>query len=139
MMNILKYIILAAALMAAGCGRKGSVPLGPSEVVEEFVKAVASGRTDDAKRLCDSTWMTGYIQAYQAVLSQKAAADSAAASIAVGILSEIEVTVTEVSKAKGSRTVFYTLTDAYGNSKDKTATVTEVEGEWKVQEIKDRN
>lgn len=140
MMRSFKYIILIAIVaLTAGCGRKGSVPLEPSEVVEEFVKAVASGRTDDALKLCDNTRMAGYIETYMEALSRKAETDSTAASIATGLLSEIEITVTEVSKAKGSRTVFYTMKDVYGDCKNKVAIVIEEEGEWKVQEIKDRN
>ena len=71
MMRSFKYIILIAIVaMAAGCGRKGSVPLEPSEVVEEFVKAVASGRTDDALKLCDNTRMAGYIETYMEALKK---------------------------------------------------------------------
>lgn len=134
-------MILAAAVATTvlGCGRKSSIPLGPAEVVEEFVKAVASGRTDDALKLCDKDAMTEYIEAYEAVLAKKVSTDSTAASIATGILSEIEFRVTEVSKAKGVRTVFYTIKDSYGDAKNKVATVTDVEGEWKVKEINDRN
>ena len=141
MKKILKHMILAAAVAATvlGCGKKGSVPLGPAEVVEEFVRAVASGRTDDAMKLCDKNAMVEYIEAYEAALAKKSSTDSAAASIATGILSEIEFTVTEVSRTKGVRTVFYTIKDAYGDAKDKVATVTDVEGEWKVKEINDRN
>ena len=99
---------------------------------------MASGRTDDAMKLCDKNAMVEYIEAYEAALAKKASTDSAAASIATGILSEIEFTVTEVSRTKGVRTVFYTIKDAYGDAKDKVATVTDVEGEWKVKEINDR-
>lgn len=140
MKTYLKYIILACIVaLADGCGKKGDSPLGPAEVVDAFTKAVASGRIDQAMDLCDSIQMAGYIEEYRTALSKKAASDSTATSIATGILSELEVTVTEVSKAKDSRTVFYTIKDVYGDSKDKIATVINVEGEWKVKEIKDRN
>lgn len=138
--TIIYYILGAVALaIMAGCGGKGSESLGPAEVTEAFMKAVAAGKLDQAAKLCDGEMMTAYIGDYEKVLSKKAAADSTAASIATGILSEIEVTVTEVTKAKDVRTVFYTITDAYGNSKEKIATIKDVEGEWKVSEIRDRN
>jgi hypothetical protein len=107
--------------------------------VEAFTKALASGRIDEAMGLCDSIQMAGYIDGYKELLTAKSVADSAATSIATGILSELNVTVTEVSKAKGSRTVFYTIDNGYGDSKQKIATVVNVEGEWKVKDIKDKN
>ena len=140
MKTLLKYIVLAAIVMKAyGCAGKGSVPLGPGETVEAFTQALASGRIEEAMRLCDSIQMAGYIEGYKELLTAKSAADSAATSIATGILSELNVTVTEVSKAKGSRTVFYTIDNGYGDSKQKIATVVNVEGEWKVKDIKDKN
>lgn len=135
-----KYIVLTAIVMTAyGCAGKGSVPLGPGETVEAFTQALASGRIEEAMELCDSIQMAGYIDGYKELLTEKSAADSAATSIATGILSELNVTVTEVSKAKGSRTVFYTIDNGYGDSKQKIATVVNVEGEWKVKNIKDKN
>ena len=140
MKTLLKYIVLTAIVMTAyGCAGKGSVPLGPGETVEAFTQALASGRIEEAMELCDSIQMAGYIDGYKELLTEKSAADSAATSIATGILSELNVTVTEVSKAKGSRTVFYTIDNGYGDSKQKIATVVNVEGEWKVKDIKDRN
>ena len=131
----------AAMAVACSCGRKGSELLGPGEVTETFMKAVASGRFDDAAELCEGETMDAYIKAYEKALSKKSSADSAAASIATGILAEIDVTVTDVvkTKEKGIRTVFYTITDVYGDSKDKIATIKEVEREWRVTEIRDRN
>lgn len=135
-----KYIVLTAIVMTAyGCAGKGSVSLGPGETVEAFTQALASGRIEEAMGLCDSIQMAGYIDGYKELLTEKSAADSAATSIATGILSELNVTVTEVSKAKGSRTVFYTIDNGYGDSKQKIATVVNVEGEWKVKDIKDKN
>ena len=143
MRKTITYYILGAAALAimAGCGGKGYESLGPAEVTEAFMKAVASGRFDEAAGFCEGEMIDAYIRDYEKILSKKASADSTAASIATGILSEIGVTVTEVAKTKdkGIRMVFYTITDAYGDSKDKVATVKEVEREWKVSEIRDQN
>ena len=143
MKKIFGYCILVSAAMtlAYGCGRKGSEPLGPGEVTEAFMKAVASGRFGAAAELCEGETMDAYIKAYEKALSKKSSADSTAASIATGILAEIDVEVTDVvkTKEKGIRTVFYTITDVYGDSKDKIATIKEVEREWRVTEIRDRN
>ena len=124
--------------MTAGCNGSGS-KLGPAEVVEAFTQAVAAGRFEEAEGFCGKGTANDYIDAYEKALSSEFKADSTAASIAAGIMSEIKVTVTEISKGKGYRTVFYTIEDAYGDRKDKVATVMNEEGEWKVREIKDRN
>ena len=125
-------------LMTAGCNGSGS-KLGPAEVVEAFTQAVAAGRFEEAEGFCGKGTANDYIDAYEKALSSEFKADSTAASIAAGIMSEIKVTVTEISKGKGYRTVFYTIEYAYGDRKDKVATVMNEEGEWKVREIKDRN
>ena len=124
--------------MTAGCNGSGS-KLGPAEVVEAFTQAVAAGRFEEAEGFCGKGTANDYIDAYEKALSSEFKADSTAASIAAGIMSEIKVTVTRISKGKGYRTVFYTIEDAYGDRKDKVATVMNEEGEWKVREIKDRN
>lgn len=132
------FIVSAAMLMTAGCNGSGS-KLGPAEVVEAFTQAVAAGRFEEAEELCGKGAANDYIDAYEKALSSEFKADSTATSIAARILSEIKVTVTEISKGKGYRSVFYTIEDAYGDRKDKIATVRNEEGEWKVTEIKDRN
>ena len=72
--------------------------------------------------------------AYKEALSKEASA----AEIAAGMLAADEVVVGETSKDKDIRTVFYTIGDGYGNTKEKIAVLKKVEGEWKIAEIKDR-
>ena len=134
------YSILAAATMLfAGCGSSGNRQLGPAEVVESFTQAVAAGRFEDAALLCNEVVAGQYVETYKKALTAEAKADSTATSIAARIMSEVKVNVTEVSKGKGYRTVFYTIEDVYGDRKEKIATVKNEEGEWKVTEIQDRN
>lgn len=135
------YTILAVTtcLICTGCGRNSSKQLGPAEVVESFTQAVASGNFEDATQLCNEAVASGYINTYRKALSKEAKADSTATSIATRIMSEVKVIVTEVSKGKGYRTVFYTIEDVYGDHKEKIATVKNEAGEWKVTEILDRN
>ena len=135
------YIILVAAvcLLTVGCSGGGSKQFGPAEVVETFTQAVAAGRFEDAGLLCNEAVADQYIETYKKALTAEAKADSTATSIAARIMSEVKVTVTEVSKGKGYRTVFYTIEDVYGDRKEKIATVKNEEGEWKVTEIQDRN
>lgn len=133
-------VVLTIALYAfvvSGCSSKNT--LDPSEVVETFTRAVAGGDIDEAYRLCDSLAMKDYIEGYRRAMYTKAATDSAAVSIASGILSDIKIIVLETVRSKDYRMVEYTIEDTYGHTKDKTATLKEEEGEWKVTEIKDRN
>lgn len=144
--RILKYSFIAGIAIGAlaasiiltkGCSDK--TVMEPAEVVEAFTKAVATGRFEDAAALCDTSSMSGYIGTYRKVLNKRAVSDSTATAIAASILGNLEVTVNEVSKSKGTRTVFYTIADTYGHTKEKIATIKNVEGEWKVTEIRDRN
>lgn len=138
MKRFLTYGLIAGAAMmlAVGCGN--SSKQGPAEVVEAFTQAVAAGRFEDAAGLC-SDGASEYVKAFEKALSTEFHADSTAASIAARIMAEVKVNVTEVSKGKGYRTVFYSIEDAYGDRKDKIATVKNEEGAWKVTEIRDRN
>ena len=146
MNNIIKYgfiagvaigALAAVILLTRGCSKE--ISMDPEDVVEAFTKAVAAGRFEEADGLCDRNSMSGYIDTYRTAMEKRSGSDSAAVAIAAGILSDISVEVTDVVKAKGSRTVFYTIRDIYGHSKEKVATLKDEEGEWKVTEIRDRN
>ena len=58
--------------------------------------------------------------------------------IAAGILSGMEVQVTDVRKEGDVRTVNYTLTAPDGKKKEKTATLETEEGEWRIKTVTDR-
>ena len=146
MNNIIKYgfiagvaigALAAVILLTRGCSKNTS--MDPEDVVEAFTKAVAAGRFEEADGLCDRNSISGYIDTYRNAMEKRSGSDSAAVAIAAGILSDISVEVTDVVKAKRSRTVFYTIRDIYGHSKEKVATLKDEEGEWKVTEIRDRN
>ena len=124
-------------LLSVACGN--SSKQGPAEIVESFTQAVAAGRFDEAAGQCSEEVAIDYVKAYEKAMSAEFKADSTATLIAARIMADVKVNVTEVSKGKGSRTVFYTIEDAYGDRKDKIAIVRKVEGEWKVTEIRDRN
>jgi hypothetical protein len=54
------------------------------------------------------------------------------------MLHDAAVTVDDIERNKETRTVFYTIGDGCGNTKNKIAVLKDVEGEWKIAEIKDR-
>jgi hypothetical protein len=55
------------------------------------------------------------------------------------ILSETTVKITDTRKDGQKRTIFYTLTSADGQNKGKAAVLKSEEGEWKIEQIIDRN
>jgi hypothetical protein len=82
--------------------------------------------------------MNDYINGYKSAVEANLSKDKKATEAAEEQLAGTVVTVAETLKEKETRTVLYSLTDSYGNSKDKTAVLKKVEGEWKITEINDR-
>lgn len=128
--------ICLGMVLAGSCGGKGE--LEPSAVVTEFYSALTAMKFDKAVGYCTPNSMAGYIDGYKSAFEANLAKDKKATEAAVEKAAGTMVAVTETIKDKETRTVYYTLTDAYGSSKDKTAVLTKVEGEWKIAEIKDR-
>ena len=140
------YIVAAAAallvllLLVRGCGEdEQSVELGPSETAEAFCRALAAGRFDEAKGLCDTIAMADYINTYIAAFEEAVQNNGKAADIAAGILEEMEFSVSDIVKEDGRRQVFYTIGLSDGTRKEKIATMTKEEGAWKVEAITERN
>lgn len=146
--NILKYAfiggvaigaIVAVILLARG-GKEESVETGPTQTVEAFCKALTSGRFDEARELCDTVTMDGYIDAFRQEYEAAVRKDSSVAAIAAGMLSQAEITVEDIVKEGSDRkSVFYTVSAGEGMTKEKVAAVVKEEGTWKVAEITDRN
>lgn len=133
----IRYIILAAlCLTLSGCGSK-SPDLNPEDVLKSFHSTLAAGDFEGAEKLCKPS-MHGYINDYKDALEKQRAMNKGAADIATEALSKAEVIISDIEKEKDLRMISYTIEDGYGNRKDKTAVMKEVEGEWKVKEIKDR-
>lgn len=129
--------ICLGIVLAGSCGgsKEG---LEPSAIITEFYSALASMKFDKAAEYCTQDSMCSYIDGYKKVYDTNQAKDKKATEAAEKQLAGIVVTVTETIKDKETRTVLYSLADIYGDSKDKTAILTKVEGEWKIAEIKDR-
>lgn len=146
--NILKYAfiggvavgaVVAVILLARG-GKEKSVEMGPAQAVEAFCNALTSGRFDEARELCDTVTMDGYIDAFRQEYEAAVRKDSSVAAIAAGMLSQAEITVEDIVKEGSDRkSVFYTVSAGEGMTKEKVAAVVKEEGTWKVAEITDRN
>ena len=126
------------AAMLSGCrgGEQGEQVSGPEAVVEAFCRAVAAGDFETAGGLCDTVSMKGYLDEWRKVWNDLQKEDSSALAIASSMLSGAEIEVIRTERYGEKRTVLYRI-EAEGNSKTRTATVKNEEGEWKVEEISD--
>lgn len=131
-------LIVAAAMMAVGCGGNGSGKAdGPEAVVTAFSKAVAAGQWDEAYGLCDTLTMKEYISANQQAWEYLEKADSNVMKIAAQLMAEVNVEVIDVEKADGGREVHYAI-EIEGMRKERKAVVAkDEEGAWKVTAITD--
>ena len=110
--------------------------MGPEAAVETFCRAVAAGDFETADELCDTVSMKRYLDEWRKVWNDLQKEDSSALAIASSMLSGAEIEVIRTERNGEKRTVLYRI-EAEGNSKTRTATVKNEEGEWKVEEISD--
>lgn len=131
-------MIVAAAMLAVGCGGGGSQKAeGPEAVVAAFSRAMAAGDWAEASELCDTVSMKGYISAYQEAWDYLQKQDSSVMMIASQMLSAASVEVQKIEKEEGARAVYYTI-EAEGMRKERKAMVSkDEEGAWKVTAITD--
>ena len=134
MRNLL--ILMAVAMILTGCFQTRETSLGPGETLETFYTSLFAGDFEGAESLCDTLRMKEYIEKVQDRWSD---ADSSVMAIVPAILSETSIEVTDIVKNGQERTVFYELTAADGTSREKTATLRNEEGEWKIKTITDRH
>lgn len=145
--KILKYTLIAgiaagvvAAAVILTCRNRGNdVELGPGQTVEELCRAMTEGDFAKAYRLCDPKSMEEYIESYRKSMENMVSRDSSVAEVAVSLLSQTQIHIDDVVKDGDKRSVFYTLTDYKGRSRQKVATAVKEEGEWRVKQITDRD
>lgn len=134
-------VTAAVLILARGSGQEKKVEaMGPEEVAVCFCRAMAAGDFTGAYALCDTSAMKTYIEDYVEAWEMQNRKDSSAVRIAGQILSNAEIVTESVEKKDGKRIVTYTIEVSEGLKKTRTATVKKMEdGEWKVEEITDRN
>lgn len=137
-MKIIKYLLICAAALfvaACSCKKEGAEP---ADIVTGFHKALTSLEFEKASELCCTEEANEYVETFAKAHKEAVDNDSGATAIAVGMLCEAEMAVNDVERNKDTRTVSYTIGDGRGNTKEKIAVLKEVEGEWKIAEIKDK-
>ena len=130
-------LICIAGLAAVGCG-SGKNEIAPAEVVVRFHHALTSMDFSVADEYCTDGAVQEYMATFKTACEQRLKKDNAATEAAVLLLSKDEVIIEDTARNKDQRTVFYTISDGCGQTKDKVAVLKKVEGEWKIAEIKDR-
>lgn len=129
-------VIVVAAVAAAGIGNKADREEEVMQVVEQFCRAVGCGEFEKAAGLCTGDAMTDYMERYREGLESMAERDSVSTAIATRYMSDLHVKMTEMIMEKKTRTVFFTMTDSFGNSKRKVAVLREDRKGWKIEQLK---
>lgn len=123
---------------ACSCGG-GKVDMGPDAVVTGFYTSLTSMNFEDAAKFCvEASAATAYIDQYRQLYETSFKRDEKVTKLAAEKAVGCTVAVTETLKDKDSRTVYFVISDVYGNTKEKEATLQKVEKGWKIAEIKDK-
>lgn len=120
----------------ASCFNGGKTGLGPEDTIKAFYSSLCAGDFDQAECHCDPVGMTGYINGFR---SSWEGTDITTREIAYDILSEMKVTVEDVTKVGQKRSVTYTLIAADGTDKKKTAELRKEGEAWKIERIIDKD
>ena len=129
-------ILILTVVAACCCAQNRNSELGPEDALKAFYSSICSGDFSSAEALCNAVSMSAYIDAFR---TRWEMSEESIAAKTAEILSETTVDVTDVERNGQDRTIFYKLISADGRSKDKIATLKKEEGEWKIEQITDRN
>lgn len=132
MKKIIVYILTIAAICSCSSDKTG-----PEAVVEAFNKAVSTGNWAEAEKMCDTLSMKEYMDNCKQTWAALQKEDSAAFNIAVSILAETEIKVTDIQRIEDGRTVCYTVSNDTMQKEKKASVRKDEEGEWKVTAITD--
>ena len=123
---------------ACSCGG-GKADMEPDAVVTGFYTSLTSMNFEDAAKFCvEASAATAYIDQYRQLYETSFKRDEKVTKLAAEKAAGSTIAVTETLKDKDIRTVFYVISDVYGNTKEKEATLQKVEKGWKIAEIKDK-
>ena len=111
----------------------------PDAVVTGFYTSLTSMNFDEAGKFCvEESAATAYVDQYRQLYETNLKRDEKVTKLAAEKAAGSTIAVTETLKDKDIRTVFYVISDVYGNTKEKEATLQKVEKGWKIAEIKDK-
>lgn len=124
--------------LASSCGG-GKAEMEPDAVVTEFYTSLTSMNFDNAVRFCvEGSAATEYVNQYSQLYEENLKKDEKVTKLAAEKAAGGSITITETLKDKDNRTILFVISDVYGNTKEKEATLQKVEKEWKIAEIKDK-
>ena len=139
-MKKLGFIAAMCLTMAFACScGGGKADMEPDAVVTGFYTSLTSMNFEDAAKFCvEASAATAYIDQYRQLYEASFKRDEKVTKVAAEKAAGCTVAVTETLKDKDSRTVYFVISDVYGNTKEKEATLQKVEKGWKIAEIKDK-
>ena len=124
--------------LASSCGG-GRAEMEPEAVVVEFYTSLTSMKFEKAEKLCvEGSQVLAYISEYRQLYEESLKRDEKVTNIAAEKVAGSTVTITETLKDKDNRTVSFVISDTYGNTKEKEATLQKIEKGWKIAELKDK-
>ena len=130
------FVVMFGISLFRNCSSGKKAKSSPQTTLETFYRNLCAGEFEAARSLCTTLSMDAYIDGFR---TQWENTDSVICTLASDILSEMAINVSSVEKNRDTRTVFYTLTTTDGLSKEKVATLTKEEREWKIAAITDKN
>ena len=111
----------------------------PDAVVTEFYTSLTSMNFEDAAKHCvTESAASAYIDQYRQLYETNLKRDEKVTKLAAEKAASCTISVTETLKDKDNRTVYFVISDVYGNTKEKEAALQKVEKGWKIAEIKDK-
>lgn len=111
----------------------------PDAVVTGFYTSLTTMNFDDAAKFCvEASEATAYIDQYRQLYETSLKKDEKVTKLAAEKAAGCTITVTETLKDKDSRTVLFVISDVYGNTKEKEATLQKAEKGWRIAGIKDK-
>ena len=139
-MKKLGFIAAMCLTMAFACScGGGKAGMEPDAVVTEFYTSLTSMNFEEASKLCvEASEATAYVDQYRQLYETYLKRDEKVTKLAAEKAAGCTITITETLKDKDNRTVYYVISDVYGNTKEKEATLQKVEKGWKIAEIKDK-
>ena len=129
-------IAMAASVFIMGCQQNGENKLGPDDTLESFYRNLCSGAFEQAENLCDILSMEEYVNGFRLAWEKN---DSTIRTVASAILADVSIEIADTEQSGQNRTIFYKMTAADGQSKEKIATLKNEEGAWKITAIIDRH
>lgn len=128
-------VIIALCVLLSGGNKEGKTP---GDTVAGFYEAINVCDFDTAAGFCDSLSMTEHLEAWAEEWKRLEKEDSSTFAIALSLLEDMKTVVIDSRKEGADRRVLDFNLENGDNVKEKTAVLKKEEGEWKIEQLTDR-